>query len=113
MLHTPLFVGLVRGFDRNKVFEMVGNFRNGFPHGPFWIGNVFQNNYTFMHFNNGKIINENVVLLNVNSNTGVMGNFANGSLLEQAHETPINWFGDYNCMKGNYTFCSENILKCK
>ena len=88
------------------MFEMIGNYENGWPHGPFWIGNAFQKNYTFLHFNQGNLIAQKAVLLNVGSNTGIMGNLVNGSILDQAQNTPINWFGEYKCLKGMH-FCTH------
>ena len=92
-------IGIVRGFDKAGVFEMIGNYYNGLPNGPFWIGNVFQENFTLLHLKNGQIIPQNVVSVNIRQNTGVIGTLVNGQFLEQAQDISVNWVADYKFLK--------------
>ena len=78
---------------------MIGNYYNGLPNGPFWIGNVFQENFTLLHLKNGQIIPQNVVSVNIRKNTGVIGTLVNGQFLEQAQDISVNWVADYKCLK--------------
>ena len=78
---------------------MIGNYYNGLPNGPFWIGNVFQENFTLVHLKNGQIIPQNVVSVNIRKNTGVIGTLVNGQFLEQAQDISVNWVADYKCLK--------------
>ena len=116
--------GLIRGFYQPGHFEIIGNYHNGVPHGPFWIANVFQSvlpedlgqnyqlhyqespyhqtNYIMVHFNFGKIIPENVIMLESGSQTVIIGKLSNnGSFLENAQEIfgKNIWHADYNCLK--------------
>ena len=78
---------------------MIGNYYNGLPNGPFWIGNVFQKDFILVHFKNGQIIPQNVVSVNISNNTGVIGTLVNGQFLEQAQDISVNWVADYKCLK--------------
>ena len=78
---------------------MIGNYYNGLPNGPFWIGNVFQENFTLVHLKHGQIIPQNVVSVNIRKNTGVIGTLVNGQYLEQAQDISVNWVADYKCLK--------------
>ena len=40
--------GLVKQFDGENKLQMIGNYENGVPHGPFWI--IFPSQYIFIHF---------------------------------------------------------------
>ena len=78
---------------------MIGNYYNGLPNGPFWIGNYFQEDFTLVHFKNGQIIPQNVVTINTRKNTGVIGTMVKGRFLEQAQDISVNWVADFKCLK--------------
>ena len=113
--------GLTRGFYQPGHFEIIGNYQNGVPHGPFWIANVSQSVlpegvgqnyqlhyqqspysqtiYIMVHFNFGKIIPENIIMYESGSKTGIIGKLSNGFFLENAQEISVNWHADYKCLK--------------
>ena len=97
--YVMLVQGIIRRFDKNNVFEMVGNYLNGVPHGPFWIGDYFQTNFILVHFNEGQLITQNVVTLNIKTMNGLLGKMVNGSYLELDQQISTPQIGEYKCMK--------------
>ena len=91
--------GMARRFDKNNVFEMIGNYHNGLPHGPFWIGNYFHQKFILVHLHKGQIVSENVVQFDVVTLTAIQGNLVNGSLLDVPQQFQINKFGEYKSIK--------------
>ena len=85
--------GMARRFDKNNVFEMIGNYHNGLPHGPFWIGNYFHKKFILVHLHKGQIVLENVVQFDVVTLTAIQGNLVNGSLLDVPQQFQINKVG--------------------
>ena len=47
-------------FDRFKRVRAIGLYKNGLPHGPFWIKNEQQ--YCFVNFHNGKLGSKRLLL---------------------------------------------------
>ena len=92
--------GLIRRFDKNNVFEMVGNYLDGVPHGPFWIGDYFQEKFILVHFDKGHPINQNVLTLNIKTMNGLLGKMVNnGSYLELDQEISAPRIAESKCMK--------------
>ena len=91
--------GMVRRFDKTGNFEIIGNYYHGVPHGPFWIRNALKTTFTFIHFDFGQIIPNNVAIIDINTNSGSIGELVNGSHLQHAQDMQVNWYADYKCLK--------------
>ena len=65
--------GMVRRFDKTGNFEIIGNYYHGVPHGPFWIRNALKTTFTFIHFDFGQIIPNNVAIIDINTKSGSIG----------------------------------------
>ena len=73
--------GMIRRFDKNNIFEFIGNYHNGLPHGPFWIGNHLHQKFVLIHFYKGKLVLENVVQFDMVTLTAIQGDLVSGSFL--------------------------------
>ena len=91
--------GIVRRFDKAGNFEMIGNYYHGVPDGPFWMRNTYKTTFTFIHFDMGQIIPNNVALVDISTNSGSIGELVNGSYLQHAQDMQVNWYADYKCLK--------------
>ena len=71
--------GLVSMWDNKEILQGVGTYENGLPHGPFWI--IESNFFVQIYFEEGKTIQENVVLIDLDKKTAQMGTLAQGIYL--------------------------------
>ena len=72
----------------------------GLPHGPFWIYSRFFEQMVFVHFDNGELIPENVVLIDEkNYQFAVKGKLVNSTFLENPVKVQIDGVGEYNCLQ--------------
>ena len=70
--------GKVLLFNNQKVLQGVGIYKNGLAHGPFWF--CYENYHFLIHFQNGRHLQENVVVLDSDKN-----NARNGRLVNDTH----------------------------
>ena len=76
------------------------SFFTGLPHGPFWIYSRFFEQMVFVHFENGELIPENVVLVDEkNYQFAVKGKLVNYTFLENPVKVQIDGVGEHNCLQ--------------
>ena len=92
--------GVVKGqvliYDKHEDLRGIGLYENGLPHGPFWL--IYENQFINVHFENGKMIEENVIFINNEQKTAVMGKLKNNSKLQEVKEIDLE-HGDFKCLK--------------
>ena len=91
--------GKVRLFTNQDWLLFVGQFEAGLPHGPFWIFSRFYNQFIFMHFEHGKIFEEEVILYSPEEKKLLKGKMVENSFLKDAKEVKISKIGQYNCLQ--------------
>ena len=92
-------VRIFRNEKRGEKLSAVGLFQNGQPHGPFWILSPDQDQYMQVHFNEGRIVPENTLLLDFEAEWAILGTLVNGSHLLNPLKIELDWVGEYNCMQ--------------
>ncbi len=92
--------GRVRLFDPRGNIQAIGLYENSVPHGPFWLFSGQQEEqFVQFHFYHGHIQPENVILIDADSQWGLMGRYVNGSYLEHAKKIDLDWSAEYKCMR--------------
>ena len=72
----------------------------GLPHGPFWIHSRFFQQFIFVHFDNGKLVPEEVVLIDPqDKGFGIKGKLVNATFLQNPIKVRINGIGEHNCLQ--------------
>jgi hypothetical protein len=87
--------GTITYFD--KCFT-EGTFINGRPHGPFWVYSPDQEQVVLVHFDQGHLVPDNVVLLDHDAEWAMMGKLVNDSYLEDVRKIDVDWIGEYKCL---------------
>lgn len=77
----------------------VGLYTNGQPHGPFWVLSPNQEQFMQVHFNEGKLVPENTLLVDFEAEWAILGTLVNGSHLLNPLKIELDWVGEYNCMQ--------------
>ena len=69
------------------------------PDGPFWL--IHDNFFIQIYFKNGKIIKDDVLLINIQKKIVFVGNLVNNTYILETQSQVINdiSFGQYECMK--------------
>merc|ERR1712083_643759 len=87
-------------FDNNENLIFVGLYQAGLPHGPFWIYSSYGKTFIFVHFERGKLVNDDVVLvMEKNVHFGLKGKLVNSTFLQDVVKVRIAAIGEYNCLQ--------------
>ena len=72
----------------------------GLPHGPFWIYSSYDETFIFVHFERGKIVNDDVTLvMEKDVHFGLKGKLVNSTFLQNIVKVRIAAIGEYNCLQ--------------
>ena len=92
-------VRIFQSASRQESLLAVGLYKNGLPHGPFWILSPKQDQYMQVHFREGKLVPENTLILDFEAEWAILGTLVNGSHLLNPTKIELDWVGEYNCMQ--------------
>ena len=72
----------------------------GLPHGPSWIYSRFHEKFVFVHFNQGQLVPDDVIMINEkNFQFGIKGKLVNSTFLQNVVNVRIDSIGDHNCLQ--------------
>ena len=100
--------GKARLFDKHDDILAVGLYEGGRPHGPWWIYARSTEQYIFVHFDNGALVEENVVLVDFEAEWGLKGRLVNNTYLEDAQKIDLDWVSDYKCLQVKHLLGHHN-----
>merc|ERR1712083_608345 len=91
--------GKVRLFNSNDKLLAVGLYRQGQPHGPFWIYSYDHEQFAQVHFQYGNLVAEKTLLVDHEAEWAHMGSLVNNSFLVNAKKVDLDWMTEYNCLQ--------------
>ena len=94
--HNGYINGQVLMFNKHKELQYIGSYENGVPHGPFW--NIYDNEFIQIQFENGKLIDQNVILIDTDLQLAKIGALTNQTYFQNSQKIQPK-FTDYNCVK--------------
>ena len=72
----------------------------GLPHGPCWVYSRFHEKFVLIHFDQGKMVSDDVILINEkNVEFGIKGKLVNNTFLQDFSNVRIDAIGEYNCLQ--------------
>lgn len=108
MIHGPVLI-----WNKDHILQAIGSYQNGMAHGPFWV--MQDSIYVQVHFENGYLIAENVIVLDLDRKKATIGTLRDQNHLDQVRNIVVETghFNDIRVIKVPPTFqiSQENSMK--
>ena len=107
IIHGPVLI-----WNKHHILQAIGSYQNGMAHGPFWV--MQDSIYVQVHFENGYLIAENVIVLDLDRKKATIGTLRDQNHLDQVRNIVVETgqFNEIRVIKvPTFQISQENSMK--